>query len=35
MSTKDLQAATFTGLVNLADEYLGAQALQVPGGEVA
>lgn len=27
MSTKDLQAATFTGLVNLADEYLGAQAL--------
>jgi allantoicase len=29
MSTKDLQAATFTGLVNLADEYLGAQALLV------
>jgi allantoicase len=27
MSSKDLQAATFTGLVNLADEYLGAQAL--------
>jgi allantoicase len=27
MSTKDLQAATFTGLVNLADEFLGAQAL--------
>lgn len=28
MSAKDLQAATFTGLVNLADEFLGAQALQ-------
>jgi allantoicase len=28
MSAKDLHAATFTGLVNLADEFLGAQALQ-------
>lgn len=27
MSAKDLHAATFTGLVNLADEFLGAQAL--------
>jgi allantoicase len=27
MSAKDPQAATFTGLVNLADEFLGAQAL--------
>src|SRR5436190_9585017 len=28
MTAKDLHAATFTGLVNLADEFLGAQALQ-------
>ncbi|MBK6919263.1 MAG: allantoicase [Deltaproteobacteria bacterium] len=27
MTAKDLHAATFTGLVNLADEFLGAQAL--------
>jgi allantoicase len=27
MTAKDLTAATFTGLVNLADEFLGAQAL--------
>jgi len=27
MTAKDLHAATFTGLVNLADEFLGAQAM--------
>jgi allantoicase len=27
MTAKDLQAATFTGLINLADEFLGARAL--------